>query len=318
MLLPQVTALERSLGVLESLAWWAVALAVMAQWASYAGNGYALNRLTAVFGYDLPVRRCVEIVMGSYSVGLIWGGQLTYSGTAYRWLRAAGVPTEAAMLSGILPAIINVLTIAGVSIFGLVYLLATHRLSPALVSVFALALALLLSVAAIAWLGMHYRSWLVALLKDVGRLVAALQRKAFEPALIDEAAGRIFRAWDVMLAGRWRGPLLGDVLNVGFDVVTLYMLFVAAHYTANPGIVLAGYGLPLLAGKLSVLPGGVGIVEGGMVAMYEALGVPSGVAVVVIISYRLISFWIPVLVGFPLALLLDRQGRAATPSRLPG
>jgi uncharacterized membrane protein YbhN (UPF0104 family) len=44
-----------------------------------------------------------------------------------------------------------------------------------------------------------------------------------------------------------------------------------------------------------------------MVALYEALGVPSGVAVVVILSYRLLSFWIPVLLGFPLAVLLDRQ-----------
>jgi uncharacterized protein (TIRG00374 family) len=123
-----------------------------------------------------------------------------------------------------------------------------------------------------------------------------------------EAAERLFRAWDLMLAGRWRGPVLGDTLNVGFDILTLYFLFLAAHDTANPGLVLAGYGLPLLAGKLSVLPGGLGVVEGGMVALYQALGVPGGEAVVVILSYRLLSFWIPVLLGFPLAVVLDRQG----------
>ena len=44
-----------------------------------------------------------------------------------------------------------------------------------------------------------------------------------------------------------------------------------------------------------------------MVALYEVLGVPSGVAVVVILSYMLISFWIPVLLGFPLALVLDNR-----------
>ena len=35
-----------------------------------------------------------------------------------------------------------------------------------------------------------------------------------------EAAERLFRAWDLMLAGRRRGPVLGDVLNVGFEATS--------------------------------------------------------------------------------------------------
>jgi uncharacterized protein (TIRG00374 family) len=120
-----------------------------------------------------------------------------------------------------------------------------------------------------------------------------------------------------MLGGRWRGPVVGDVLNVVFDILTLYLLFFAAHYSASPGLVLAGYGLPLLAAKLSVIPGGLGIVEGGMVALYEALGVPSGVAVVVILSYRLISFWIPSLIGFVFAIALELQGNRGNVEQSP-
>lgn len=307
LLLPQITALEHSLEVLRSLAWWAVLLAILAQWLSYAGNGYVIQMLVALFGQRLPLTRCVEIVMASFSLALIWGGQVTYTGSAFRWLRAAGVSGEAALLTGILPAFINILTIGAVSMFGLLYLLAGHRLSPALATVFALALALLVSVSVVIWLGMRYRSWLVTLINDLGRFWAKLRRRPYDSRSVDETSERLFSAWDLMLGGRWRGPVLGDVLNVGFDILTLYLLFFAAHYTASPGLVLAGYGLPLLAGKLSVLPGGLGIVEGGMVALYEALGVPSGVAVVVILSYRLISFWIPVLLGFPMAVLLDRQ-----------
>ena len=63
---------------------------------------------------------------------------------------------------------------------------------------------------------------------------------------------------------------------------------------------LAGYGLPLLLGKVSFLPGRVGIVEATMAAPYDGLGVPDGVTVVVILIYRLMSFWLPLLVGLPL------------------
>jgi uncharacterized protein (TIRG00374 family) len=308
LLLPQITALEHSLEVLKSLAWWAVLLAIAAQVSSYVGNGYVIQQLVALFGHRLPLTRGVEIVIASFSIGLVWGGQVTYSGSAYRWLRAAGVSREAALLTGVVPALINILTIGVVAAFGVLYLLASHRLSPALAVVFALALALLVSLGVLVWLGMRYRSWLVTLLEDLGRLWARVRRRPFDPHPIEGATQRAFKAWDLMLAGRWRGPVLGDTLNVCFDILTLYMLFFAAHYTANPGLVLAGYGLPLLAGKLSLLPGGLGVVEGGMVALYQVLGVPAGVAVVVILSYRLLSFWIPVLLGFPIAVILDRQG----------
>ena len=46
-----------------------------------------------------------------------------------------------------------------------------------------------------------------------------------------------------------------------------------------------------------------------MVAIYEGLGVPSAVSVVVILGYRLISFWIPTLLGLPLVLSFRRRSR---------
>lgn len=42
-----------------------------------------------------------------------------------------------------------------------------------------------------------------------------------------------------------------------------------------------------------------------MAGLYGALGVPGGVIVVVILGYRLISFWIPVCLGFLLVPVLS-------------
>ncbi|HLF78040.1 MAG TPA: lysylphosphatidylglycerol synthase domain-containing protein [Dehalococcoidia bacterium] len=120
-----------------------------------------------------------------------------------------------------------------------------------------------------------------------------------DPASTKPVAQRLFDVWGLVRRGGWRRPIFGDALNVGFDILTFFLLFFAASYSASPGRVLPGCGLPPWLAS-SVLPGGMGVVEGGMVARYEALGVASGVAVVGDLRYRLLSFWIPVLIGVPL------------------
>ena len=99
---------------------------------------------------------------------------------------------------------------------------------------------------------------------------------------------------------------------MAFDILTLYLLFVAAGENISLGVLLAGYGLPLLLGKVVfVIPGGVGVVESSMAVLYNGLGVPPATTVVVVLGYRLISFWIPSLAGFPIAAYLQRtQSRA--------
>lgn len=100
--------------------------------------------------------------------------------------------------------------------------------------------------------------------------------------------------------------MLGAIANIVFDMLTLYFLFVAAGHNVSLGILFAGYGLPLILGKMAfLLPGGVGVIEGSMVALYDSLQVPNAVSVVVILGYRLFSFWLPTLLGFAAATYLS-------------
>ena len=74
-----------------------------------------------------------------------------------------------------------------------------------------------------------------------------------------------------------------------------------------------GYFLGTL-GSLLPLPGGVGGIEGGMIAAFVAFGVPAGSAVIAVLAYRAISFWLPTLPGIAGYLALRstvRRWRAA-------
>jgi uncharacterized membrane protein YbhN (UPF0104 family) len=43
-----------------------------------------------------------------------------------------------------------------------------------------------------------------------------------------------------------------------------------------------------------------------MAALYTGLGVPGSIAVVVVLSHRVFSFWIPTLIGFTIVFYLQR------------
>ncbi len=52
-----------------------------------------------------------------------------------------------------------------------------------------------------------------------------------------------------------------------------------------------------MLGNLLPLPGGLGGVEGGMIGAFAAFGVDFDLALLAVLSYRAISFWLPTVPG---------------------
>ena len=88
--------------------------------------------------------------------------------------------------------------------------------------------------------------------------------------------------------------LLGSAIELGI----IYVCFAAFGVYINPGVVIVGYALAIMASLASVFTAGVGPFEAAMVATFVALGVPVALAVSVVLYYRLLAFWLFVPVGF--------------------
>src|ERR1019366_1967326 len=86
--------------------------------------------------------------------------------------------------------------------------------------------------------------------------------------------------------------LLGAVAYWGFDIAVLGVCFDAFGRVVPVAVLVMGYFLGTL-GSLLPLPGGIGGVEGGMIGAFVAFGVPVSSAVVAVLAYRAISFWLP-------------------------
>jgi uncharacterized membrane protein YbhN (UPF0104 family) len=96
---------------------------------------------------------------------------------------------------------------------------------------------------------------------------------------------------------------------VGWWACDIAVLWACLHAFGEPppvAVVVMAYFTGMLANALP-LPGGVGGVEGGMIAALIAFGTPGGLAVVAVFSYRAFAFWLPTIPGALAYLRLRRS-----------
>ncbi len=299
-LLPQFAQLGHLGAVLAAAAWWAVAASLMAQVLSYVGSGYVLYSLVSIFKQKLSIARGALITLAAYSMGLLGGGWVTTGTMTYQWLRDLHVKAQPAGLAGSIPLFLNNVALVVASTLGLAYLLFVHQLSGLQIVAFALVLLVMLAIGGAAFWGANHRKQLARKADDWASWLARNLHFSISPRRTSRSLREFYKSWDAMLAGEFLRPVAGAFLNVGFDALTLYFFFLAVGAPVNLGVLLAGYGLPLLVAKVAfIFPGGVGVVESSMVALYAGLGIASDKAVIVVLGYRIFSFWLPVLLGFP-------------------
>lgn len=108
---------------------------------------------------------------------------------------------------------------------------------------------------------------------------------------------------------RERNPaLLGALAWWGFDIAVLWACFHAYGEPPPTAVIVMAYFTGML-GNLVPLPGGLGGVEGGMIAAFLAFDVTGGLAVVAVLTYRAFAFWLPTVPGLLAWLQLRRTVR---------
>jgi uncharacterized membrane protein YbhN (UPF0104 family) len=124
-----------------------------------------------------------------------------------------------------------------------------------------------------------------------GRLEHWVARAVTVPAM---AASGVRTAIELI---RSRDPgLLGAPAWWGFDICVLWACFHAFGSAPPFTVILMSYFIGMV-GNLLPLPGGLGGVEGGMIGAFAAFGVNLEEAVLAVLAYRAISFWLPTLPG---------------------
>lgn len=116
-------------------------------------------------------------------------------------------------------------------------------------------------------------------------------RAAATGALLDglREAGR------VVARGDWR-VIAGSLGYWIFDNAVLWACFRAFGESPALTLVLMGYLIGQLGGLLPI-PGGIGGIEGGLIGALIVYGLPAAPAAAAVLAYRVILFWLPLLLG---------------------
>jgi len=277
LLLPQVGELRQTLDALRSVRWeWLVPSTLG------AASTYLMAALAQMGAVDHPLalgRTALVQLAGSFMDRLAPKG-LGGMGFNERYLERAGVERPVAvaaialnMAAGMVVHVLSLIMVS--SLLGLSGVERVHlpKNWPHLAA-FAAAMALL-------GLGLSLRS----------------------PASRRKVMGPVIKAGQGLL-GVLRSPsraleLFGGVAGVTFaNALTLAASLEAFGAKATLLKVVAVYLGGAALASASPTPGGLGAIEAALVAGLTALGIQAGPAVAGVLTYRLLTFWLPIIPGF--------------------
>ena len=279
--------------------WRPLALALAFTALSYACLAYSFAAISRLFGVRMGRKELFEIGFVSYALShlLSSGGAAGYS-LRVLVARRRGLPVADVLAASFLHSAFNNLALFLLLPVGLAYALTRRSLSSStLVEVGAAAFVLLVLVVAVGatLVSGRVRS---AALRSAGALWHRLFRRDIGPRLseLDATMGR------AVASARGRpGRLILPALCVGADwsasAAALWACFLALGRPLGVGVLIAGFAIGVVAGLVSMVPGGIGVQDGSMAAVYALLGVPLGVAVLAAVLFRLVYYVVPFLVS---------------------
>ena len=303
----KISTIEDIINVIKSMSHKLICLSVVAQICSYLGSGFLLKVIMNINHSRLTIFRGVLITMASASIGLA-GGWVSSAAATYYWVAKSDKDSGAAVLTGVLPALYNTVVLVVVTIIGMVYLQLNHELSKQQIFVYGTILIIIATlIIVVIYIGIH-REISKNLILDTKKIIKRILKVDYDFNLILNNIDRFYSGMELIGKSSWIKPIFGSFMNISFDMITLYILFIASGCLVKPSILIAGYSLAFLLGRtVFIVPGGVGIIEGGMAAVYTNLGIPNSVSVAAVLSYRLISFYIPSILGFVSMLYLKKS-----------
>ena len=263
-----------------------------------------------------PLWTLLRIQLTTLSVShCVPGGTAAGSGLGYRLMTSAGVSgsdvgfalgTQALGSAVVLNVILWLALVVSIPVWGFSPLYLTAAIvGVLLLGVFA-ALILLLT---------RGEQWATAL----------LMRLADRAPFIDGAVlGRLFEqvaaSLRELLSQRSRlvRSLLWASANWLLDASSLFVFVGAFGHWVNPDGLLVSYALANVLAAIPLTPGGLGVVEATLTSTLVGFNTPRAIALLGVISYRLVNFWLPIPVGGLAYLSLQLEPGSAARVRRAG
>jgi uncharacterized protein (TIRG00374 family) len=294
LLLPSLLAVFSSWRSLTHLTWYWAGLALLSEVGSFV-SVWQLNRI-ALHEKRWFVVACAQL-SGNAVSKIVPGGGATATAVAIGMLRRAGVEVGRAAAALTAASVLQIGTALALPLLALPAILGGASVDRSLATSAYLAIAVLVlliggGVLAFAfdrpleWVGRAIQ-WVLNGTIRRRRKISDLPRTLLaERDFVRDTIGR-----------RWMAAVLYAALNTGLDYLALICALRAVGAEPRPSLVLLAYAAARVLALIPFTPGGLGFVEAGLVGTLALAGVSSPDAVLATLTYRLVSYWLPIPAG---------------------
>ena len=274
-----------------------LAAAIVAQAASLGCYAQLYRRVLAALGARIRFRLAADVILATFFVS-----HLTPFGSANGTLvNASALESEGvtAATTGEAIGLTSLMsTVALIVLFGTGFVATSGRhVSYQYLVIAGIALVLVVAaLAAVLAVGSH-----PAIAGRAGRWAATVARHvrpSIDPAKVALSSSRLASLARSALTGRAFAASFGwasaDLL---FDLLSFDLVFLALRYQPGFGPLAVAYAAANIASAIPLTPGGLGVVEVTLVAVTVGFGAPRSTAVLAVLGYRIVNYWLPLVPG---------------------
>jgi uncharacterized protein (TIRG00374 family) len=266
----------------------------------FALVGYAnlFRFVLRVLDIRLPLHQVMGITLAGLAVSHVFSaGGVGGWVVSYNALRRKNVPHGLVFVAIAAQNFFNYAVLWFVFFIAMVFLVVTGERSIWTYTTAFVLIGLLLALTGYGIYLYNHRTAARRRVNQAARVVNAVaRREVIEQDHIDGWLDNFFAGMRRMTShhGAFRTTTAVACLYWTFDLFCLWATFFAFNYHVPLVFLAIGYVIAYSVGTLAPTPGGLGAIEGLMVALYVGFGVPSATALAVVLTYRVINFWLPI------------------------
>ncbi len=312
----KLAELQNIAATLQRGIWWYLGLALIAEVLWVFNCGASFKTIYRAMGIQEQLRTLALMVTAANFVNVVApSGGVSGLAIFISEARRRNYSQARAAVGGVLFLLFDYLGLIGILLVGLIILIRRNDLTLVVIIASAALVALAMLFAFLLNLGMQSAVSLGNALAWIARLANRVTRPFIHREYLSEARAHEFAhdAAEGLVKMRDQPksllvPLLLGLTNKTILIIILTLVFLAFKIPISVGTIIACFSIGYLFVIISPTPAGIGVVEGALTLALTSMYISLEDAAVITLSYRGITFWIPLLFGIFSLRVLEKVG----------
>jgi uncharacterized protein (TIRG00374 family) len=296
--------------------WWFLGLALIVELVWVINCGASFRSIYRAMGVEEQIGTLSLIVSAANFVNVIApsagvGGLAIFMSEA----RRRNYSPARAAVAGVLFLLFDYLGLIGILLVGLIILIRRNDLTLVVIVASAALVGLAMLFAFLLNLGMQSAEALGNALAKIAHFINRILRPFIHREYLSEVRAHEFAHDAAEGLSKMRSepqtmimPLVLALTNKTFLIIILTLVFLAFKIPLSIGTIIACFSIGYLFVIISPTPAGIGVVEGALTLALTSMYISLEDAAVITLSYRGITFWIPLLFGMISLRVLEKVG----------